>query len=314
MSSVENIKMSVEKQGWSYRMLSDRHTAPNTHRTISHGHARPWRFITSPPCHPTHTKCLPSGIPQRSGCTITLTGKSWKLISDETAKHICKQTLVNLSSAVSDPSALTYTWKTNTREPDNSRKSKFLFKKETFSDIAFLCISLSFTHTLSPAVSYWLCISVRFPRLLLQWGINRHNWRNENLIIKDNSFVHIYTSAASTSCQVVSFILKSFPTLLVLLTGYKFSFPPSTSVAFYQQTSLYRSLPSGNDLSGPWEKKREGVEDRIPRSEEGSNPHQHVHQHLNPSFSSFHSLFSSAFTSSLSFSLKLMNGWKESKV
>lgn len=116
-------------------------------------------------------------------------------------------------------------------------------------------VSHSFTHTLSPAVSYWLCISVHFPSPLLQWGINRHNWRNENLIIKDNSFVHIYTSAASTSCQVVSFILKSFPTLLVLLTGYEFSFPPSPSVAFYQQLSLYRSLPSGNDLSGPWEKK-----------------------------------------------------------
>lgn len=34
----------------------------------------------------------------------------------------------------------------------------------------------------------------------------------------------------------------------------------------------------------------------------------------NPSFSSFHSLLSSAFTPTLSFSLKLLNGWKESKV
>ncbi len=74
-------------------------------------------------------------------------------------------------------------------------------------------LTLFYTHS-SPAVSYWLCISARFPSPLLRWDINRHNWRNENLIIKDNGFVHIYTSAASTSCQVVSFILKSFPTPL----------------------------------------------------------------------------------------------------
>lgn len=229
-------------------------------------------------------------------------------------KNICKQTLVNLSSAVSDPSALTYTWKTNTREPDNSRKSKFLFKKEMFPDIALLCISLSFTHTLSPAVSYWLCISVRFPSPLLQWGINRHNWRNENLIIKDNSFVHIYTSAASTSCQVVSFILTSFPTFLVLLTGYKFSFPPSTSVAFYQQSSLYRSLPSGNDLSGPWEKKGKAWKTEFHIQRRAATLINTFTSTSTRAFSSFHSLLSSAFTSSLSFSLKLMNGWKESKV
>lgn len=182
-------------------------------------------------------------------------------------------------------------WKTNTREPDNSRKSKFLFKKETLPDIAFLCISLSFTHS-CPAVSYWLCISIRFPSLLLQWGINRHNWRNEDLIIKDNSFVHIYTSAVSTSCQAVSSIPKSFPTLPCSPHRIQVLFP-SISVCRFLSAVVPLSLsPIRKWPVRALREKREGVENRIPRSEEGSNPHQHVHQHLNPSFLSFHSLHS----------------------
>lgn len=104
------------------------------------------------------------------------------------------------------------------------------------------------------------------------------------------------------------------PHLYVLLTGYEFSFPPSLSAAFYQQSSLYRSLPSGNDLSGPWEKKGKAWKTEFHIQRRAATLINTFASASNPSFSSFHSLLSSAFTPTLSFSLRLMNGWKESKV
>lgn len=106
------------------------------------------------------------------------------------------------------------------------------------------------------------------------------------------------------------------PHLYVLLTGYEFSFPPSPSAAFYQQSSLYRSLPSGNDLSGPQEEKGKAwkTEFHIQRRAAALiNTFTSASKKKTHSFSSFHSLLSSAFISTLSFSLMLMNGWMESK-
>lgn len=102
-------------------------------------------------------------------------------------------------------------WKQTWESPIIPGSLYFPSKKKLFPDIAFLSIFLSSTHTVPPAVSYWLCISVRFPSLLLRWGINRHNWRNENLIIKDNGSVHIYISAASTSWRFVFLLSQIFP-------------------------------------------------------------------------------------------------------
>ncbi len=65
-------------------MLLDvfRYSSEYTHGTTSHGQERPWRFIMSPRCHPTRTQRLLSGVPQRSGCTITLkTHLRWNCVT-----------------------------------------------------------------------------------------------------------------------------------------------------------------------------------------------------------------------------------------
>ncbi len=175
-------------------------------------------------------------------------------------------------------------------------------------------LALFYTHS-SPAVSYWLCISVRFPSLLLRWDINRHNWRNENLIIKDSGFVHIYTSAASTSCQVVSFILKSFPTPLCSPHRIRVLFPSFPVCRFLPAVIPLSLSPIRKWPVRALREKRKSVEDRIPHSEEGSNPHQHVCQCLKPLLLAL-SLppFFCIHIKYLSFSPRLMNGWKESKV
>ncbi len=96
------------------------------------------------------------------------------------------------------------------------------------------------------------------------------------------------------------------PHLNVLLTGYEFSFPPSPSAAFYQQSSLYRSLPSGNDLSGPWEKKGKAWKTEFHIQRRATTLINTFVSASNPSFWPFHSLLSSAFTSNIS---RFLPGW-----